>query len=62
MKRAENEHGLTVCEHCLQGIESHEGKQIVKTVWFDDDDGKCEWCEEEGFTELLEILGSNDEF
>ena len=62
MRRAENEHGLTVCERCLMGIECHEGKQITKEVYFDDEDGVCEWCEEEGFAELVEILGSAEDF
>jgi hypothetical protein len=29
---------LRVCEHCLQGIESHEGQQITRQVYFDDED------------------------
>jgi len=61
MRKAETEHNLTVCEHCLMGIECHEGKQIVKHIWCDDD-GICEWCEEEGFDELFEILGSEEDF
>lgn len=55
MRKAETEHNLTVCEHCLMGIECHEGKQITRTIYCDDN-GVCEWCEEEGFDTLFEIL------
>ena len=51
---------LRVCKRCLMGIESHEGPQFTKHVWVDEDDpedSKCEWCEEDGFDELYEILG-----
>lgn len=53
---------LTVCEHCLAGIESHEGQQITRTIWTDDDNSNCEWCGESGFDELFEIIGTADEF
>lgn len=54
------ERRLRVCEHCLWGIESHEGAQITKRLWIDIDedegeDGKCDWCEETGFDVLYEI-------
>ena len=48
---------LLVCEFCLRGIESREGKQsvIVHEVEAEGIDSKCMWCEEEGFEELYEI-------
>lgn len=47
---------LRVCEHCLQGIEAHEGRQFVKPIYFDGNNGVCDWCEEDGFDKLYEIL------
>ena len=43
-------------------IESHEGPQITRHIWIDkdDEDSKCDWCEEDGFDELYEILDSAD--
>lgn len=43
---------LCVCEHCLQGIESHEGRQVIynEISEFDiepEDRLICDWCEEE---------------
>lgn len=49
---------LFVCEHCLQAIESHEGNQITRTHYVDEDDNsQCDWCEDDGFDTLYEILG-----
>lgn len=50
---------LCVCDWCLAGIESHEGKQVVYNVISDLDiepDEKliCDWCESEA-TELYQI-------
>ena len=53
------DHNLRVCEHCLMGIECHEGKQAVMQIWVDEDDekeSKCEWCEESGFDTLYELI------
>lgn len=50
---------LRVCEHCLQGIEAHEGRQFVKPIYFDGNNGVCDWCEEDGFDKLYEILEDN---
>ena len=50
---------LCVCAQCLQAIESHEGAQLVETIWVDEDDeleSRCDWCEESGFSELYEII------
>ena len=57
----DDEKPLRVCPHCLQAIESREGKQITRMVYFDDDENpRCEWCEETaddgGFDRLYEIL------
>ena len=58
---------LRVCDHCLMGIEAHEGRQFTRPIYFDDDDedgkpdGVCDWCGESGFDELNEITGSLDE-
>ena len=51
----EEEIPLRVCEHCLRGIESKEGKQFVKPIYFDNADGVCDWCEDGGFDTLYEI-------
>ena len=53
---------LTVCKCCLMGIESHEGQQITRTLWTDENENTCEWCGESGFDELFEIIGRADEF
>lgn len=55
MATLRKEHNLTVCERCLMGIECHEGNQATITRYFDDD-GVCEWCEEEGFDTLYELV------
>ena len=48
---------LLVCEQCLRGIESREGKQnvIIHNVENEEIESKCMWCNEEGFEELYEI-------
>lgn len=60
---------LRVCEHCLEAIESHEGRQRVLPLdisWDIDDDDKhidedgeefvfCDWCEEPTYTTIYEI-------
>lgn len=53
------EHNLRVCYRCLQGIECHEGKQAVMEIYVDEDDeteSTCEWCEENGFDTLYELI------
>ena len=50
---------LWVCEHCLLAIESREGNQPTLRHRVDEEDeteSKCEWCEENGFDTLYEIL------
>lgn len=50
---------MCVCEHCMCGIESHEGKQPTVTFYADADDAaesKCDWCEETGFDTLFALL------
>ena len=52
------EYSMMVCEHCLYGIESHEGSMWKKVCYvdeFDEEASRCEWCEESGFTELYAI-------
>lgn len=47
---------LRVCAHCLMGIEAHEGKQRTTEIFVDETDeqeSKCEWCEESGFDTLF---------
>ena len=46
---------LCVCERCLMGIESHEGRQATFKIYVDDDPRPCDWCEEDGFDVLYEI-------
>lgn len=50
---------LWVCERCLMAIESREGNQATMRHWVDEDDdeeSKCEWCEEIGFDTLYELV------
>lgn len=52
---------MWVCERCLAAITSHEGNQITLTHSFDFDENdenesKCDWCEEHGFDTLYEIF------
>ena len=50
---------LFVCQSCLQAIESHEGSLVTRTHWIDidEDNSQCDWCEDDGFDTLYEILG-----
>lgn len=50
----EDDHNLRVCEHCLMGIEAHEGKQFTRLIEADDDQD-CEWCGDH-FEYLYELL------
>lgn len=55
----EYDHPLRLCRHCLMGIESHEGKQFTREIYVDEEDeeeSKCEWCEETGFDTLYEFV------
>ena len=48
-----------MCSRCLAAIESHEGNQATMEHYVDEDDeeeSKCDWCEESGFFTLNEIL------
>ena len=47
---------LWVCEHCLAAIESREGNQATLKHYVDEDESKCDWCEESGFCELYELI------
>ena len=50
---------LWVCEHCLRGIESHEGSLATIRHYVDEDDeqeSRCEWCGEHGFDILFELI------
>ena len=50
---------LWVCEHCLMGIESHEGNQATLTHGVDETDAvdsRCGWCHECGFDTLYELV------
>lgn len=50
---------LWVCEHCLMGIECHEGNQATLTHYVDETDAvdsKCGWCGEVGFDTLYELI------
>ena len=54
----EGEHNLRVCDHCLAAIQSREGYLPTITVHVDleDDKGKCEWCEQDGYDTLYELI------
>ena len=50
---------LWVCEHCLMGIECHEGNQATLRHFVDEMDAvdsKCGWCHEVGFDTLYELI------
>lgn len=50
---------LWVCRNCLMAIESHEGNQATLPHYVDendDEESKCEWCEETGFDTLYELI------
>ena len=50
---------LWVCERCLAAIESHEGPQAQLKHYVDEEDedeSKCEWCEDNGFDTLYELI------
>lgn len=50
---------LWVCEHCLMGIECHEGSQATLRHYVDETDAvesKCDWCKECGFDTLYELI------
>lgn len=55
---------LWVCEHCLWAIESREGNQAILChdicLEYDEEDfdemSKCDWCEEDGFDILYELV------
>ena len=50
---------LWVCSHCLAAIESREGNQAIFPHFIDEDDeeeSKCDWCEETGFDVLYELV------
>ena len=57
MERDKNK--LWVCEHCLCAIESREGRQAIMPHYIDEKDNeesKCDWCEEVGFDLLYELI------
>ena len=50
---------LWVCEHCLMAIESREGNLATLRHYVDEEDeneSKCEWCEDTGFDTLYELV------
>lgn len=50
---------LWVCEHCIMGIESHEGNQATLRHGVDEMDAvdsKCGWCHECGHSILYELI------
>lgn len=50
---------LWVCEHCLMGIESHEGNQATLVHGVDEMDAiesRCDWCHECGHDTLYELV------
>ena len=50
---------MWVCEHCLMAIESREGNQATLRHSVDEDndvESKCDWCGENGFDTLYELV------
>ena len=57
MTKQETGHkNLQVCERCLMAIESREGRQVTLKHYVNEDEFKCDWCEESGFCELYELV------
>ena len=59
MENERSENVMRVCEHCLYAIEAHEGKQVAIRHEVDEEneqDSKCDFCEESGFYELYELI------
>lgn len=57
-----NKDYLYVCDHCLMAIESREGdlaRKIYHTDIEDDEDCTCDWCGENEFDELWQLIGDN---
>ena len=55
----EAEHNLRVCDHCLAAIQSREGYLPTLTLHVDEEDpieSKCEWCEQDGYDTLYELI------
>lgn len=46
---------MKVCEKCLIGIESKEGRMTVVPIAVSPPNDKCDWCKEKGFRVLHEI-------
>ena len=50
---------MWVCEHCLTAIESREGNQATLRHYVDENDdveSECDWCHENGFDTLYELI------
>lgn len=47
---------MWVCKKCLMAIESREGNQAILPHFVDEEDSKCDWCEETGFDVLYELV------
>lgn len=47
---------LWVCNRCLAAIWSREGNQVTQTHYVDEEESKCDWCEETGFDTLYELI------
>ena len=50
---------MWICDHCLMAIESREGNQATLRHWVDEDDdqeSKCDWCEQNGYDVLYELV------
>ena len=58
-EKAMERENMWICEHCLMAIESREGNQATLRHWVDEDDeveSKCDWCEEDGYSILYELI------
>ena len=55
----EERNNLHVCEKCLMAIESHEGTQATmqhSVDCNDEEESRCDWCQENGFDTLYELI------
>lgn len=55
----EERENMWVCKKCLMAIVSREGNQATMPHYIDEEDeneSKCDWCEEGGFDVLYELI------
>lgn len=56
MRKAGHKNNLLVCDYCLQEIKAHGEKPTIKNIFYYDDNGVCDWCEDPQNDKLNELL------